>query len=65
MKKIEGTIFVECDVCWDLDTWTSTCYICGHTVCIICLRKEKFVCPVCGVDFQEPIPIQRTNDKII
>ena len=55
MKKIKGTIFVECDVCWEEDTMTSTCYVCGHTVCYLCLIKEKFRCPVCGGDYQEPI----------
>jgi hypothetical protein len=55
MKRIEGTIYVECDLCWKISTWTRTCYGCGHTVCIMCLLKEKFECPVCGGDFIKPI----------
>ena len=50
MKKIEGTIYVECDPCWKICTWTNTCYGCGHTVCIMCLPEENFECPVCGGD---------------
>jgi Zn finger protein HypA/HybF involved in hydrogenase expression len=56
MKKFEGTIYAECDLCWKKTTWYYTCYGCGHTVCIMCLLAENFECPVCGGDFIEPIP---------
>jgi ribosomal protein S27E len=56
MKKIEGTIYVECDLCWKKTTWYETCYGCGHTVYIMCLLAENFKCPVCGGDFIKPYP---------
>jgi len=56
MKKIEETIFVECDVCWKEVDWVKTCVCCGHTVCVKCLVKEKCMCPVCGGNFHQPFP---------
>lgn len=58
MKKIEGTILVECDVCWHVNpvTYVSTCYVCGHTVCLACLYRQKFVCPICEGNYLKSIP---------
>ncbi|MEJ2240957.1 MAG: hypothetical protein P8Y18_02275 [Candidatus Bathyarchaeota archaeon] len=57
MKTIEGTIYVECDLCWKTTTWYKSCPVCGHTVCFTCLvMKEKFRCPVCEGDFIEHYP---------
>ena len=57
MKRFEGTIYVECDLCWKKSTWTRTCPVCGHTVCIMCFLEEKSVCSVCGGDFIEPFNV--------
>jgi rRNA maturation protein Nop10 len=58
MKKIEGTIMIECDVCWRIRAGTSfkTCYRCGFTACLVCRYFLSFRCPVCGSDFIKPIP---------
>ena len=58
MKRIEGTILVECDVCYHVnpETYTNTCHGCGHTVCLKCALQENFECVVCGGYFIEPGP---------
>jgi hypothetical protein len=56
MKKIEGIIFIECDVCWKKVDWVKKCVCCGHTVCMKCLIKEKCKCPVCEGNFHQPFP---------
>ena len=55
MKKIEGTKFFECDLCWKKVDWVKTCVGCGHKVCIDCFLAEKFMCPVCGGNFHQLI----------
>ena len=55
MKRICGTIYVECDLCFDHSSNVITCYRCGHTVCNVCFyMKEKCVCVICGSNFVEP-----------
>ena len=56
MKRIEGTILVECDVCWKKVDWVKTCACCGHTVCIKCFMAERHMCAVCGGNFHELFP---------
>ena len=56
MKRIQGTIYVECDLCWKKVDWTKTCVCCGHTVCIKCYMAERHMYPVCGGEFYEPFP---------
>jgi len=53
---IEGSIMQECDDCHKVNpsTYNSTCFGCGHTVCLVCLLKENFECAVCGGYFIEP-----------
>ena len=55
MKRIRGTIYVECDLCFDHSSNVITCYRCGHTVCNVCFyMKENCECLVCGSYFVEP-----------
>jgi len=58
MKSEEGTILVECDVCRHVvpEVYTSTCYGHDHTVCLVCLLKEKQQSTLCGGYFIEPAP---------
>ncbi len=58
MKRIEGTILFECDVCKRVnpDTYTSTSYGCGQTVCLVCVLKENHQCAVYGGYFIKPPP---------
>jgi len=53
MKRIEGTILVECDICYHVnpESYMSTCEECGHTVCLVCYLNEHWKCVVCGGKF--------------
>ena len=60
MKRIPDSIWVECDLCWDInpDYFNSTCVKCGHTVCLKCYNNENWRCAVCGGKFE-------SSDEII
>ena len=51
MKRIERTIYVECDLCWKNALKQEHVM---YVVCIMCLLNENFECSVCGGDFMEP-----------
>lgn len=64
MRRIEGTILVECDRCGHInpETFICTCKTCGYTVCIACAYMDDMKCLVCGKYFLSEC--DTNNDKL-
>ncbi|MCW4021967.1 MAG: hypothetical protein ACOWW1_00100 [archaeon] len=50
MRRIPGTILVECDLCYKVhpQTYTWTCKQCGLTLCLVCWYRMPLKCLNCG-----------------
>lgn len=66
MKRIEGTILFEFDVCKRVspDTYTSTSYGCGQTVWLVCVLKENHQCVLHKTSSPLKKELRKSNDVI-